>query len=772
MSNDVSVLKAVLVANATEFKAGMAEGTKALFNFKMQIDNLKAAIVDMQGRIVTETRNTMLALGGLALAAKPLEDAMGDVSTLVDTSSTSMSELQQKIIDVANTLKASPTDVAKSYYQVLSAGITDASTSFDVLTAAGKLAKGGLASNFEVVDLLTTAINAYGISAKDATLVGDQFMVTIREGKTTAAELASSFGNVAPLAKQAGLAIDELNAATVTMTKQGIATAQAHTSMRAALQAVIAPSEQAKKTAKSLGIDFSTAGLKAKGFAGFMKDVFDKTKGNTEAMSKLFGSVEALNGVMALSGDKLNDYKLTLNKLSKSAGELDKAFQKQLHPINTLINNVKNLGIEIGTRFLPILNALLTPINILLDWLHKLNPTVKSFLIYMSAVLAILWPFRFILAVVTLLFARIGIIIPPLMAILRVAIPFILRGIAFIVPWLIRAVPFILDILGLTNPIFLGIMAIVGAIILVSNNFMGLRDLLGGVMSTVFGWISEIYNSIVLLLKQVIRFEVIENLLYSIIGLIQYALSNIILVASFLTSQIMPILANIKTFIVNFINDITYLASLIQQIMSFLPSVGVLIAQAFSGTPVQLLIDLVNQFINQLGQLGELGAAIKTKFLLDAQNVRLKQQLEAIKAKGKAQKQFNIGIDAGNAKLKKTKDHLSDINRLLEKNFKLAVARAWANRGKLIEELTQAGRVFAQGKSWSQSLGSNINSVNAGQSQIVYQFNIGSKTITLEGVKNPTAQQRKAMESQAKYLYYMLDRVMGNESIPDVVWNQ
>jgi len=274
------------------------------------------------------------------------------------------------------------------------------------------------------------------------------------------------------------------------------------------------------------------------------------------------------------------------------------------------------------------------------------------------------------------------------------------------------------------------------------------------------------------LLKQVIRFEVIENLLYSIIGLIQYALSNIILVASFLTSQIMPILANIKTFIVNFINDITYLASLIQQIMSFLPSVGVLIAQAFSGTPVQLLIDLVNQFINQLGQLGELGAAIKTKFLLDAQNVRLKQQLEAIKAKGKAQKQFNIGIDAGNAKLKKTKDHLSDINRLLEKNFKLAVARAWANRGKLIEELTQAGRVFAQGKSWSQSLGSNINSVNAGQSQIVYQFNIGSKTITLEGVKNPTAQQRKAMESQAKYLYYMLDGVMGNESIPAVVWNQ
>ena len=64
--------------------------------------------------------------------------------------------------------------------------------------------------------------------------------------------------------------------------------------IRQVIAGVIKPTSEAATKAKELGIEFNTAAIKQKGFAGFLEEVIDKTGGSEVEISKLFGSVEAL----------------------------------------------------------------------------------------------------------------------------------------------------------------------------------------------------------------------------------------------------------------------------------------------------------------------------------------------------------------------------------------------------------------------------------------------------------------------------------------------
>ncbi len=83
-----------------------------------------------------------------------------------------------------------------------------------------KLAKGGFTDGAKAVDVLTTAINAYGLEASDATRVSDLLITTQNLGKTTVDELASSMGTVIPVANASNFSIEELSASYAQLTKK------------------------------------------------------------------------------------------------------------------------------------------------------------------------------------------------------------------------------------------------------------------------------------------------------------------------------------------------------------------------------------------------------------------------------------------------------------------------------------------------------------------------------------------------------------------------
>jgi TP901 family phage tail tape measure protein len=264
-----------------------------------------------------------------------------------------------------------PTEQARAYYQIISAGATDAADATGILAAANKLAVGGVTDVRTAADGLTTVLNAYGITASRSEEVTDAMFVAMRAGKTTIGELSLSIGKVAPIAAQTGVALDDLLAAVAALTKGGIETRIAVNGVRAVLAAIAKPSTEAAELAAQLGINFSAAGLKSKGFAGFMAEVKEKTGGSTESLAKLFGGVESLVPVMALSGNAAKDYAAILADMAKKAGETEEAFRKMSEGASFKLDQLKAsiavIGIEFGDKLLkvvvPIAQAVVEHIN-------------------------------------------------------------------------------------------------------------------------------------------------------------------------------------------------------------------------------------------------------------------------------------------------------------------------------------------------------------------------------------------------------------------------
>ena len=98
---------------------------------------------------------------------------------------------------------------------------------------------------------------------------------------------------------------DELVASVSALTLSGISTQESITGVRAILASIIKPSKESADLAKDLGIQFNAAAF-AKGFGGFMEEVVRKTGGSSEAISLLFGGIEAIVPALAFAGNAGN----------------------------------------------------------------------------------------------------------------------------------------------------------------------------------------------------------------------------------------------------------------------------------------------------------------------------------------------------------------------------------------------------------------------------------------------------------------------------------
>ena len=310
------------------------------------------------------------ALGALAVGqvlrtstsqALSFSNALAEVSTLLDDTTGEMEKLTQAAKEQALQFGSNPAAQTKAFYQIISAGAENAAEATVILTAANKLAVGGVTDITTAADGLTTVLNAYGDEVESATAVSDAMFVAMRAGKTTIGELSSGIGKVAPLAVSAGVAFDELLASVSALTKGGISTQESITGVRAILAAVVKPTSEAAKLAESLGIEFSAAGLKAKGFSSFLEDLIDKTGGSTDQLAKLFGGVEALVPILALSGKAGVDFNAILGDMTNKAGATETAFNKIAESpgfkIGRVMAAIRLKALELGDAIV----AVLTP---------------------------------------------------------------------------------------------------------------------------------------------------------------------------------------------------------------------------------------------------------------------------------------------------------------------------------------------------------------------------------------------------------------------------
>lgn len=306
----------------------------------------------------TVTAPMLAAATASVKLANDFETSLAKVSTLVDTSVVSMDEMGEGARELAVEYGMSASDINEAVYQSISASV-DAADAVEFVGKATKLAKAGFTDSATAVDTLTTAINAYGMSADDATHISDVLVNTQNLGKTTVNELGSSMGQVIPSAAAYGVSLENLASAYVSMTKQGINTANATTYINGMFTELASEgSDVAKILNEKTGKSFGQLMNDGMSLGDVLQVVYESVGYNSEAFANLWGNVRAGKGALALANGGVEEFNATLASMVNATGVVDSAFGKidgtTQEQYNRMKAEVEDAAITVGQAFLPV----------------------------------------------------------------------------------------------------------------------------------------------------------------------------------------------------------------------------------------------------------------------------------------------------------------------------------------------------------------------------------------------------------------------------------
>lgn len=284
-------------------------------------------------------------VGGLVAvtgATMQMQDALTPIGTLVGTTSQQFKDLSAGIKEMVANSPMKAEDLGSAAYAILSAGISDTNTALKALKDSAQLAQAGLGTTAEATNLITSAMNSFKGENLDSTKAAETFFGTVASGKTTTSELAQGFGQIAPLAAAAGVGFTDLMAATAALTSTGQQASVAYSGIKGALTGIIKPSSEAAEMAASLGLEFNQAHLASVGLPKFLDQVQAATKGNVETMAELFGSVEGLNAVLALTGPQADAFKGNLAGISAAGANMQERAKETERTISATFALMKN----------------------------------------------------------------------------------------------------------------------------------------------------------------------------------------------------------------------------------------------------------------------------------------------------------------------------------------------------------------------------------------------------------------------------------------------
>lgn len=296
-----------------------------------------------------------------SLVAGKFEDQLRTINTVAGLTDAELAALGDNIQQVARDSGKSTEDLTGGFYDLVSAGVP-AEHAMDVLRNSATLATGALSTTGEAVDLVTSTLNAYGMDATESARLTDIFAKTVQDGKVNASQLAASIAQVAPIASNAGISIEEVAAGYAELTAKGVPAAQASTQMRAAISALLTPNETLNKLQQQTGINFAEM-AREKGLAATLEEIRKATAANGDAFAELAGlSAEELPGALRSMQDELgltntqieklegiagkDGAAAAMNELQKQVGAGDSAYAKALGSVEALSFAVNTTGGE------------------------------------------------------------------------------------------------------------------------------------------------------------------------------------------------------------------------------------------------------------------------------------------------------------------------------------------------------------------------------------------------------------------------------------------
>ena len=253
---------------------------------------------------------TATALGGVSIAAikagSDFESQMSRVQAISGATGSEFNKLKEQAIQLGADTAFSSSQAAEGMENLAAAGFTTS----EIMDAMPGLLDLAAASGEDLAsssDIAASTLRGFGLEAADAAHVADVLAANANRTNSSVADTGEAMKYVAPLARAAGLSMEETAAAIGIMANAGIQGSQAGTTLRGAISRLSKPTKQMSECMADLGISFYDSEGNMKSLAEQTRMMEEATAGMTDeqrnnVLVTLYGQ-EALSGMLALMNE-------------------------------------------------------------------------------------------------------------------------------------------------------------------------------------------------------------------------------------------------------------------------------------------------------------------------------------------------------------------------------------------------------------------------------------------------------------------------------------
>ena len=314
---------------------------------------MKAATVAITG--------TAVALGGVAAAAikvgSDFESQMSRVKAISGATGEEFEQLKAQAMQLGADTSFSASQAAEGMENLAAAGFTTS----EIISAMAGLLNLAAASGEDLAsssDIAASTLRGFGLAASDAAHVADVLAANANHTNSSVADTGEAMKYIAPLARAAGLSLEETAAAIGIMANAGVNGSQAGTSLRGALSRLSKPTKDMSEAMDELGISFYDSNGKMKSLTEQVGMLRQATEGMTDEQKNnylvtLYGQ-EALSGMLAL----INEGEGSLGELTNAYKNCDGAAQEAAETMqDNLSGALEQLGGSAETLGLAFYNS-------------------------------------------------------------------------------------------------------------------------------------------------------------------------------------------------------------------------------------------------------------------------------------------------------------------------------------------------------------------------------------------------------------------------------
>lgn len=413
---NAGTVTAFLTLDTNRFNAGMESASAQLQALKdgsltagEKLQGVGGALTTIGG---TLTRNVTLPLVGAGAAALTVaanfDEGMSKVAAISGATGEDLDKLRDKAREMGAKTKFSATEAADAMSYMAMAGWKTGEM-LDGIEGIMNLAAASGEDLATTSDIVTDALTAFGLKAKDSAHFSDILAAASSNANTNVSMMGESFKYCAPIAGAMGYSAEDVAEALGLMANSGIKASQAGTALRSIMAKLngdikISGKELGDVTIKTTNADGSMRELSD--ILADLRGAFSKlTESEKSANAETLGGRYAMSGLLALVNAAPED----IGKLSGAISNCDGAAEKMAA---TMQNNLKGqltilksqteeLAIGFGSQLMPVAQDLVGVASGAVQAFSGLSDGTKKFIVYAGLAAAAMGPLTSVIGSVT-----------------------------------------------------------------------------------------------------------------------------------------------------------------------------------------------------------------------------------------------------------------------------------------------------------------------------------------------------------------------------------